>query len=347
VNDPFADFRAQLVAAAAPARRRRTRGLLLIAAALVVAGTATAAVVRPGAPKPSKPLHGQLVTHNGTNVSRYRVSVWPYLSAGRPGWCVSVGFTRGGVTGCGLAMAVGTPIQIAVSAVGPPSEFVAAMVGPNVATVRLGTQRFVPRTDRRLPPSWRAVIAQIKTPSTRPPATAPPPGTRGSGRPPSRPLSGIPQLARDVAPLPLDRRGHVIAQPPVRQSALQTPAHSVSPAHIPKTGCALTGGPKPRTIRVAAKRAPTPVATVGPALRPCFVATYAIHGRYLQAALLLDATNPARRAPDLPGSVRAADGITRAPGDIFARRSGRAWIVVRAGPPSARRALLAQLKARY
>jgi hypothetical protein len=100
---------------------------------------------------------------------------------------------------------------------------------------------------------------------------------------------------------------------------------------VPAHGCALLGGPRPRFVDVAPIRPERPVATVGPAFRACYVATYDIKGRYLQAALLVDA---------------AGDGTVHVPGAMLARRAGNAWIVVRAGPPDVRRRLLDRLRAR-
>jgi hypothetical protein len=161
-------------------------------------------------------------------------------------------------------------------------------------------------------------------------------------RPPEPPSSTGPA---DREPLALGADGRPLPQPSAKlAAALRTPKRRVrsAPAH----GCALQGGPQPRFVEVAAIRTPRPVATVGPAFRACYVATYDIGGRYLQAALLVDATDPNRPAPDFPDGVAAADGTVTVPGGMLARRAGGAWIVVRIGPPDVRRRLLGQLRAR-
>ena len=146
-------------------------------------------------------------------------------------------------------------------------------------------------------------------------------------------------------PVPLDANGRRLAEPSEKlASALRTPNRRLHA--VPARGCALVGGPRPRVVDVASIRTPRPVPTVGPAFRACYVATYAIGGRYLQAALLVDATDPDSPAPDFPNAVAAGGGRTHVPGAMLARRAGNAWIVVRAGPPDVRRRLLDQLRAR-
>jgi hypothetical protein len=204
----------------------------------------------------------------------------------------------------------------------------ALLVGPDVAAVRLGNHRTIAtRHDPRLPEPWRAAVAFT------PPVKLPTP-------------TAAPHLPSPVAlPVALDAQGRPLPEPSARlAAALRTPKRRLHA--VPGHGCALLGGPRPRVVDVAPIRTRRPVATVGPAFRACYVATYDIGGRYVQAAVLVDATDPSRPAPAFPGAVAAGGGVVHVPGVMLARRAGKAWIVVRLGPPDVRRRLLQSLRAR-
>ncbi len=91
---------------------------------------------------------------------------------------------------------------------------------------------------------------------------------------------------------------------------------------------------------------------VGAGFVPCLDAGYALDGHALQAAVLLDAAQPARRLPAaIPGLIE----IPREPGlyntapdlgfaePLTAKRQGNAWIVVAGGGRNAERARIALL----
>jgi hypothetical protein len=340
MSDPFVTLRGELTRAAARAGTRRrtwTRPALLLAAAFVLGGTATAAVISQRS-EPSRPLAGTLPRATPSAALRsYSVRVFPRLSAGDPSWCTRVrlrgpGLNVAAATGCGPAP-VGTSFLTGVGFLSVGHTGLAALiVGPAVAAVRLQPGRTIkPRHDPRLPQPWQAVIV------TTAPIHAPTPAAPGSTTPPAPIPSPRPPRA-------LDAHGQPLPQPSPRLAAdLRTPKHRVRV--VPDDGCALRGGPPPRRIDVAAMRTPRPVATIGPAFRACYVATYTIGGRYLQAALLVDATDPDRPAPAFPGAVPAHRASVHVPGAMLARRAGNAWIVVRGGPPEVRRRLLDALRA--
>jgi RNA polymerase sigma-70 factor, ECF subfamily len=249
----------------------------------------------------------------------YSFAIFPRLSAGDPSWCMRLRLIGPGPaisagSGCGPAP-VGGSFLTGVGFQSAKTSLAGLLVGPDVAAVRLGTRRrIVPRRDPRLPQPWRAVVAVTAG------ATAP-------------------------LPVALDANDQPLPRPPEKlASALRTKKRRL---HVlPSNCCALLGGPRPRFIDVAPVRSARPVATVGPAFRACYVATYGIGGRYLQAALLVDATDPDRPAPAFPNAVDAGGAAVHVPGAMLARRAGNAWIVVRAGPPDVRRRLLGELRAR-
>jgi hypothetical protein len=322
--DPFETLRDELTQAAARApRRRRVRPLLLLAAALAIGGTAAAAVVSQTS-EPSAPLTGTVPRAKPSAPLRtYSVAIFPWLSAGNPSWCTRMRIMRGGhyivaASGCGPAP-VGDTFLRGGGIEGAGPGIAAYVVGPDVAAVRFEKDRKVlTRVDPRIPKPWRVVVAF--TPPRQLPAPA--------------------SLA-----VPLDANDHPLHEPPEKlQGALRTNKRRLHT--IPAHGCALLGGPRPRFVDIAPIRTKRPIATVGPAFRACYVASYGIGRRYLQAALLVDATDPDRPAPAFPNAVDAGDGTVHVPGAMLARRAGNAWIVVRAGPPDVRRRLLAQLRAR-
>jgi hypothetical protein len=239
-----------------------------------------------------------------------------------------------GGEGCGPAP-VGRSFLTGSGLSGRAGGLIALLVGPDVASVRLGTDRkIVPRRDPRLPEPWRAAVAFT------PPLKLPRPQPHGNTAP-------APPLPDAPTPIALDAHDRALPEPSAAlASALRTAKRRVHT--VPAHGCALLGGPRRRSIDVAPARTARPVATIGPAFRACYVATYDIAGRYLEAALLVDATDPSRRAPDFPGSVPAGGTAVDVPGGMQARRAadGRAWIVVRLGPPDVRRRLLDSLRAR-
>lgn len=335
-TDPFQILRDELTGAAARVarRRRRARPLLLLAATLVIAGTATAAVVTQTAQEPSQALTGTLPAAPSASPRTYSFAIFPGLAAGDPSWCTRVRLRGPGRSifagsGCGPAP-VGSSFLLGGGIEGTGTGVAAFVVGPDVAAVGFGKGRaIVPREDARVPKPWRVVVG-----FTPPRKLAPPSSTAPAGRVPAEPTA-VP-LDASGAPLP-EQRPKLAAALRTRKRRL----HSV-PAH----GCALLRGPRPRFVDVAPARTARPVATIGPAFRACFVATYGIGGRYLQAALLVDATDPDRPAPPFPNAVAAGDGTVHVPGAMLARRVGNAWIVVRAGPPDVRHRLLGQLRAR-
>jgi hypothetical protein len=192
------------------------------------------------------------------------------------------------------------------------------VVSDEVALIRVGTAAFVPRPDPELAPDWRAVVLL----------------TRG-------PLSKFELL---------DRSGRPIDQTGANANVAAVPVTAVDPGHLPAAVCAL-GSPGlsglGRQWEVLADRAPRRGPLAPPdALFSCARARYAFpseHAVY-SAAILLDAQDPARPAPNLPGLTPGThagefEEAASSGGEITAKRVGNAWLLVQ-GPNQQQRATL-------
>lgn len=316
MTDPFHDLRRTLVGAAArqatvPRRRRRRRGLMAAAAALVIAsGTAAAAII--GGEEPSLPLAGPVL---GSTDTRYAVEIAPDLRPGSVGWCTFVRFRSsdrplGYGGGCGAAASRGATVISAGTTVTRPRHAIAVAIVPErVARLRTPDGRLIiPSPSPMLPRGWRAAVSEVRY----------------------TPKSATRVLGADNL-VPVDRQGHPL------QAA--NPLPTTSPSAGPR--CKVIGGPKPRSVTAAGARpARAGQSFEGRAFRSCWHASYRDG---LEAALLVDAEDPTRRAAELPGSRPLADGRVVANGRLLARRSGAGWLVVR-GPSDSRARLLTQLR---
>jgi hypothetical protein len=338
--DPFDLLRDQLVAAAVPAaapqrRRRRARPSVIVAAALVLCGSATAAVLTLAGGQPSKPLHDVYAGESGPSARSYAIALSPNLMPGRAGWCTRVILRRGhvpvaGATGCGIAAASGTALIAGGGmALGRGQILVYAIVDRRVASAELAPGlRVVPRAEPALPLGWRAAVALVPT-------------TRGA-------------LPGEQANLRLlDAHGREIDRSPQRPASTRTlPTRRVDPRHPPAVPCAITHIPLAhlRHVSQTIVRGPlgSPADVDSRALRTCSEAAFSLGAHRLRAALLVDASDPDRRAAPLPGAraVPGHPGVVDAPGLMSGRRVDRAWLVV-AGPTLRERlSLLATLRVR-
>jgi hypothetical protein len=199
------------------------------------------------------------------------------------------------------------------------------VVTAQVARIRVGNVSFVPRPDPELAPDWRAVVFF----------------TRG-------PLAKFELI---------DRRGRAIDQTGAQASVPTVPVTTVNPRHLPPAVCSLGASDLPRVAsqwEVVADRAPTRGRTAPPdALFSCARGWYAVpiaHAVY-SAAILLDAQNPARTAPNLPGLTPSThpgdyEEASSAGGHITATRVGNAWLLVQ-GPNQRQRTALLNTTSRW
>ncbi len=344
-----------------------------VLAVLAVSGTAAAATIpllggshrlAGSVPQAALTSPGRLASpaaaalpHRLPNGLRYAIPVTPDLEAGDAGWCSYPVFALPGAgappSGGGGECAPATAHEVTLVAGGEPLTNVllslpgrhvtspangplpsvsslnrvmrravwlnSFVVSDQVAQIKIGTASFIPQPDPELAPGWRAVVTF----------------TRG-----------------DITAFRfLDRRGR-----PVNQSATRPPVHpvpvtTVNPRRLPKAVCALGSSNLPglgSEWEVIANAAPSRGALVDPdPLFSCARAWYAFphaHAVY-SAAILLNAQNPARPAPNLPGlttSSRPGDyeEDVRTEGQITARRIGNAWLLVQGPNEQLRSALV-------
>ena len=286
----------------------------------------------------------------------YAIPVTPDLEAGDTGWCSSDQFTLpaarthliDGGSACAPASAHAVTIVAGGGALtnvlsslpglhqpqasgGRPSSansqralrqtvlINSFVVNDQVARIRVGNVSFVPRPDPELAPDWRAVVFF----------------TRG-------PLAKFELI---------DRHGRAIAQTGAQESVPTVPVTTVNPRHLPAVVCSLGASDLPRVAsqwEVVADRAPTRGPDAPPdALFSCARAWYAFpsaHAVY-SAAILLDAQNPARTAPNPPGLTPSThpgdyEEASSAGGQITAKRVGNAWLLVQGPNQRQRTALL-------
>jgi hypothetical protein len=288
---------------------------------------------------------------------RYAIPVTPDLETGDTGWCSTTEFTLpaarpdliGGGSACAPASAHAVTIVAGGAALtnvlsrlpglhepqtsgGHPSRadiqramrqtvvISSFVVSHKVALIRVGNASFVPRRDRELAPDWRAVVIF----------------TRG-------PLAKF-----DL----VDRHGRPLDEAGAQESVPTVSVTTVNPRHLPPAVCSLGASDLPsvgRQWEVVADRAPIRGRSAPPdALFSCARAWYAFpstHAVY-SAALLLDAQNPARTAPKLPGLTPGADpgefeeAASSSGGEITVKRSGNAWLLVQGPDHRQRTALL-------
>ncbi len=303
---------------------------------------------------------------------RYAVAVTPDIEPGQAGWCGSPLYTparsraelQGGsacataVSGGSEGVAGGEPLANLASG------SVAGEAGSHAASARSLLNR---EMRRRL--DGREAAAQLEWFVFAPPASAVRIGAE------TYPLSPNPDLpsgwralvlfASGSGPdsvVALDGRGRPLVPSPVGaiehvQALLGAiPIRHVDPRHPGDSGCRL--GPSRLAGATAeweavAQSAPTlggqvPAGT----LFSCARAWYALSGPHAvySAALLLDAQDPARRAPELAGlSPASAPGefeMDAATGRRFsARRTGNGWLVVEGPDARVRHELLGKVAA--
>lgn len=337
--------------AVSPRRRRlfkRWPPLALVAGVLLLSGTAAATIATLVDTK-SAPLTGTVPPGPGIGAHNlhYDVPVTPDLKAGNSGWCSYPRFSisgapspLGGGGACAPAYDVGAPVILGgglpistgkgrfnrdapvrpLPGKGQTSLFW-MIVSSKVAAVRFSPGHVVSsRADPRLPARWRAVVAFVR---------------------------GI------VDPIPLDRSGHAI------QNSLRitrpVPTRNYNPNNATPSPCSIHAPRLPGLTsqwQVVATTTPRQrFAVERHVLFSCARSWYAFNGRrqVLSAAVLLNAQDPRREAPPLPGLRPTSDPrIFREngghAGTIIARRIRRAWLVVQGQSASLRTTLLQSLR---
>ncbi len=395
MTDPYAILRAQLVEAAGrvaaepvtPAhtsprrwRRGRRRPLAVILVALVVCGSATAAVLSlggsasqrltgrvPGQPVASPPA----AALRSVSGERYRITVFPGLTAGGAGWLAGMAFSRNGPPGSGgqagglfptahRPIFGGTGLGFIPVGVDPSASLAFSLTGPEVAAIRYDGRIIRTATSAELPAGDRMAVFFL-------PARAPVPVVSGSFeqirggavRLPAGPGRSTLRV-RAAALVPLDASGRVIRTGPM--SGDEMPSVSTAfwqaPAATPKSpGSGHNGGhtvPGPAACELGQSGLPglTPVwghtvarvspvtAAQGELLLSCVDTHYDLHGWPLTAAVLVNAQHPGATPGPLPGAtpVPHAAGMVDVPGArLSGRRVGSAWLVVSGGSGTAQR----------
>ena len=205
------------------------------------------------------------------------------------------------------------------------------VVTSRVAAVRIDAKQVIAsRPDPRLPRGWRAVVAFTSA-----------------------------QLSR-IRPVPLDRYGHATAAHGASSSLLIPGSGGVSsvrtyvPGSSSPAPCSIS---KVRLANVTAQWGV--VATTTPALRSpvmpntlfsCARSWFSIRGQNQapSAAVLLNARDPRRLAPPLPGlQATGQPGVFSEPSaEILAKRVGRGWLVVQSQSVSLGKMLLGAIRVR-
>ncbi len=353
-----------------PARRfvrHGRRPLAALLGVLAVGGSAAAAVVSLSS---SRPLRGTVP--NGVGVlhsagpMQYRISVFPYLTVGWTGWCSSADFSAHArptatVYGCGPVESSGQLVLDGAVFGGPRGLYEYEILSDRVAAVRYSDgATLTPVSDPRLPRGTRALVRVVLRPKL------------GKGR--------------RLIPFPreqwLDARGRVLPMPAIgRADAVEhLPLRALNPRQPARGGCTVLARPLPGLVALSqtvVRAVPWPRREPG-AFLACANASYRLGTSALAVAVLVDATNPGRRAAPLPGLVadRANPGLLTgaelgsigfpqglgvfavgrqqpfdtptahqalADHDVSARRAGAGWLVAEGGTAAQRAMLLAAL----
>ncbi len=320
MNDPFDVLRDRLVAASRERSRRRRRGGVALAAALVVlGGGATAAAVTLSGKTAKAP-------------PRYRVALTPDLTTGAAGWCVSVWRDSAPAGhGCGSARSPGTHLIAGGGLVGK-NGVLYAVVGPDVARVRLGQRRVTPRRDPALPPDWRLAVATVDTevPGAVARPNASPGGRVYAAPPPEAPLIRL-----------YDARGRELPSTGLTGPD-RLPSRVVDPDVPPQTRCALRAAAGSR-LRGASARVLTaipiqPLDVIRPSYLTCATTVFYRGNTRFRVALVLGAHDTTAPAPLLPGIRGEPDGVVTLGRLVSARREGRGWLVAYSGASAKERA---------
>jgi len=297
--------------------------------------------------EPSKPLAGP-VSDRAPSARAYAVLLLPDLRAGQAGWCSLVRRSSGDRLtsaggGCGPARAAGGAQIVGGGSSDNRDSIRYAVVTAKTRAVRFDDRTLVAtRSDPSLPYGWRYAIAITRAPPGLGPnavGIAPEPThSPMTTTPHPRPEPSKPTLS-PVRPVGLDVNGNVLpATTAADDQTRQGRSRLVTKAR-PARRCVIGGadGYVAGYARVALSRPQPAPRLEGRAFASC--ANTVFHTKPsrggLNAAILLDAQRPDRRADALP----------RTPG-LSGRRLGPGWIVVFGGVAADRRRLLHRLHPR-
>jgi hypothetical protein len=308
---------------------RSPLALLLV----VLAGASTAAAIV-ALNWNSAPLTGTVPGSGGR--LRFDIPLTPDLEPGNVGWCSFPIFAitgtiegSGGGT-CSPAVARGAPVILggaepisneqvpfgrAGRETGPERlKLLWMLVSSQVAAVRIDAHETVAsRPDPRLPRSWRAVVAFTSVPLDQ------------------------------IRPVPLDRYGHAIAAPGAssgrlipRGSGGVSPVRSYVPGSASPAPCSI-GRVRAAVVTAQSEIVATGTPALGSRVAPgtlfsCARSWFSIEGQSQapSAAVLLNAQDPRRPAPPLPGLTPTGQvGVfSDRSAELLAKRIGPAWLVV-------------------
>lgn len=308
---------------------------MLAGAGAIAAGILAGGARGPGPANRLKPSAGLFdrVRENAGDGGAY---LSPALTGGQYGWCLTIG-------GGGTCPTV--PQQVAVAGVigdepGAREETLTVLLAQDVASVQVpGRQARLVTLPGRLPYGLR--VAELLV-SRRVPASSR--RLPQSGRP-SPPTPSTPQTLVAV-----DAHGRILArETTLDQTGL--PTNMVRwwkrPRSLPSGPCQMRAHGLARLAgqwgHVAVAIRPFPGQIAGRAYFSCIDIEYYLHGWPLDAAILLDAARPGALPAPIPGvtPVRGAPGVFNGRGhwngDLTARRSGNAWLVVAGGSGLAQR----------
>jgi hypothetical protein len=317
---------------------------------MVLAGGSTAAAIAVLS-RGSAPLTGSVPGLAGR--LRYDVPLTPDLEPGNAGWCsypifaITGRIEDAGAGTCSPAVPPGAPAilgggepisneqallreaHLPLSARQGQLNLFWMVVSSRVAAVRLdATEVIASRRDPRLPRDWSAVVAFTSVPLSR------------------------------IQPVLLDRHGHAIASRGATSIRVIPGSGGVSPVrtYLPGSSrpvsCSIS---RVRLANVSAEWEVVATATpaLGSAVLPntlfsCARSWFSIKGQSEapSAAVLLDAQDPRRPAPPLPGlTPTGRPGVFSEPSaEILARRVGLGWLVVQSRSASLGRMLLGAIR---
>ena len=344
------------------------RPLAALLGVLALGGSAAAAVVSLST---SRPLSGTApigvgVLHSGAGPTQYRISVFPYLAVGWSGWCTSANFSvhshpTATEYGCGPVESSGQLVLDGASFGARGGSYEYEIVSDRVAAVRYaGGPTITPISDPRLPRGTRALVR-----------VGPPPTLSKHGPTAPFPREQLLDARGRVLPMPVTARANAVEHLPLR---------ALNPRHPSPGGCTVLARPLVGLValtQTVAPAVPWPRREPG-AFLACANATYRLGASTLAVAVLIDATNPRRRAAPLPGlaadpanagiltgselgSIGFPQGLAIFAGgrqqpfntpsahqaladhDISARRAGPGWLIAEGGTAAQRTRLLAAL----
>ena len=314
-------------------RSRWWRSPLALLLVVLAGGSTAAAIVVLS--RSSAPLTGSVPGLAGR--LRYDVPLTPDLEPGDAGWCsfpifsITGTIDGAGAGTCSPAVPPGAPVILSggeplsneqarfrqahrpLSARQGQLNLVWMVVNSQVAAVRIDANEVVAsRPDPRLPRGWRAVVAFTSVPLNR--------------------IQGV----------PLDRYGRAIAAKGASSSRVIPGSGGVSPVRTYLPG---SSSPSPCSIsgvhlagvtaqwEVVATTTPALGSAVAPnTLFSCGRSWFSIKGQTEapSAAVLLDAQDPRRSAPPLPGRTPTGRPgvLSERSAEIIAKRVGRGWLVV-------------------